>query len=147
MTLGNLGYAYAELRRFEEAIACYQQDIMICREVGDRYGKGRNLDNLASSTRKCGGLTRRRGAGGRRRRRCVMPVTTRRPGTVSSSHRSAATCGDHVSMPGPNRGRRSKSHSGLDGPGRRFGGVVPQRYPRSAAVTAAKAAASALGQS
>ena len=46
MTLGNLGNAYAELRRFEEAIACYQQDIMSCREVGDRYGEGRNLDNL-----------------------------------------------------------------------------------------------------
>ena len=58
MTLGNLGNASAEVRRFEEAIACYRQDIMICRDVGDRYGEGRNLDNLASFTRRCGGVTR-----------------------------------------------------------------------------------------
>ena len=47
MALGNLGVALAEARRFEEAIACYQQDIVICQETGDRYGEGQTLDNLA----------------------------------------------------------------------------------------------------
>lgn len=107
MTLGNLGNASAELRRFEEAIACYQQDIMICREVGYRYGEGRNLDNLASFTRRCGGVTRRRGAGGRRRR-CVMPVTMRRPGSWSSGPRElssgGAAGGGAVTTPQGSRG-------------------------------------------
>jgi len=35
-----------EVRRFEEAIACYEQDIAICREAGDRYGEGQTLGNL-----------------------------------------------------------------------------------------------------
>ena len=39
--LSNLGNAYRELRRFEEAIGCYQQSLAIYRETGDRHGEGR----------------------------------------------------------------------------------------------------------
>jgi hypothetical protein len=35
-TLKSLGLAYQELRRLEEAITCFRQDIVICREPGDR---------------------------------------------------------------------------------------------------------------
>ena len=41
-----------EVRRFEEAIACYEQDIAICRETGDRYGEGQTRDNLAGAERE-----------------------------------------------------------------------------------------------
>ncbi len=33
----------------EEAITCFRQDIVICRETGDRYGAGQTLDNLGTS--------------------------------------------------------------------------------------------------
>jgi tetratricopeptide (TPR) repeat protein len=39
-------------RRFEEAIACYEQDIAICREANDRYGEGQTLTNLAAVYQK-----------------------------------------------------------------------------------------------
>jgi len=45
-TLNNLGNAYQELRRFEEAIDCYQQTLAIFRETGDRHGEGIALGNL-----------------------------------------------------------------------------------------------------
>src|SRR5262245_38457398 len=35
--LHNLGLALQHLRRFDEAIAAFQQDLVICREVGDRH--------------------------------------------------------------------------------------------------------------
>jgi hypothetical protein len=35
-TLNSLGLAYQELRRLEEAITCFRQDIMIRRQTGDR---------------------------------------------------------------------------------------------------------------
>ena len=38
--LGNLGIAYAELRRFEEAVDCFQRSLAIKRETGDRHGEG-----------------------------------------------------------------------------------------------------------
>jgi len=44
--LTNLGIVYQELRRFEEAIPCFRQDIAICRETGDRRGEGQTLNNL-----------------------------------------------------------------------------------------------------
>ena len=44
--LNNLGIAYGELRRFEEAIGCYQEALAICRETGDRHGEGQTLNNL-----------------------------------------------------------------------------------------------------
>ncbi|WP_460393592.1 AfsR/SARP family transcriptional regulator, partial [Actinophytocola sediminis] len=44
--LNNLGRALAYLRRFDEAIACYDQALPIRREVGDRHGEGRTLSNL-----------------------------------------------------------------------------------------------------
>ncbi len=34
------------VRRFTEAIDCYQQSLPIRREIGDRYGEGSTLDNL-----------------------------------------------------------------------------------------------------
>jgi tetratricopeptide (TPR) repeat protein len=37
------------VRRFEEAIAYYEQDLAICRETGDRYGEGQTLDNLGTA--------------------------------------------------------------------------------------------------
>jgi tetratricopeptide (TPR) repeat protein len=49
MALTSLDIAYQELRRFEEAVDCYQQDIAICRETGDRHGEGQTLNNLGSA--------------------------------------------------------------------------------------------------
>jgi tetratricopeptide (TPR) repeat protein len=40
------------VRRFEEAIACYEQDIAICRETGDRYGEGQTLEYLGGAYRE-----------------------------------------------------------------------------------------------
>ena len=51
-TLNNLGIAYRELRRFEEAIACYQQSLAIFREIGDRHGEGLALNNLGNAYRE-----------------------------------------------------------------------------------------------
>jgi tetratricopeptide (TPR) repeat protein len=42
------------VRRFEEAIACHEQDIAICRETGDRYGEGQTLDNLGNAYQEMG---------------------------------------------------------------------------------------------
>ena len=47
--LNNLGVAYRELRRFEEAIGCYQQSLAISRETGDRHGEGQTLNNLGDA--------------------------------------------------------------------------------------------------
>jgi hypothetical protein len=33
-----------KLRPFDEAIDCYEQDIAVCRDTGDRYGAGQTLD-------------------------------------------------------------------------------------------------------
>jgi tetratricopeptide (TPR) repeat protein len=53
--LGNLGSAYLELRRFEEAAACFQDALAIFREVGDRRAEGVTLDGLGDAY---GGLRR-----------------------------------------------------------------------------------------
>ena len=53
--LGNLGGAYLELRRFEEAIACYQDALAIFRQTGDRRRGGLTLTNLGVAY---GGLRR-----------------------------------------------------------------------------------------
>jgi len=42
---------HSMLRRFEEAITCYQQDIAICPETGDRIGGGQTLSNLGIAYR------------------------------------------------------------------------------------------------
>jgi tetratricopeptide (TPR) repeat protein len=47
--LGNLGLAYRKLRRFEEAITCYQQELAIYEETGDRYGEGAALNRLGAA--------------------------------------------------------------------------------------------------
>jgi len=47
--LGNLGGAYLELRRFEEAIACYQDALAIFRQTGDRRAEGVTLDGLGDA--------------------------------------------------------------------------------------------------
>ena len=44
--LNGLGNAYGQSRRFEEAIASYQQALAILREIGDRNGEGITLSNL-----------------------------------------------------------------------------------------------------
>jgi tetratricopeptide (TPR) repeat protein len=49
MALTYLGTAYAELRRFEEAVDCCQRALAICRETGDRHGEGQALGNLGIS--------------------------------------------------------------------------------------------------
>ena len=51
VTLNNLGLAYAGLRRFEEAIGCYQESLAIMRETGDRHGEGIALNNLGIAYR------------------------------------------------------------------------------------------------
>ncbi len=43
------GTAYAGLRRFNEAITCFQDALAICQETGDRNGEGRILNNLGSA--------------------------------------------------------------------------------------------------
>jgi tetratricopeptide (TPR) repeat protein len=53
--LGNLGSVYLELRRFEEAIACYEDALPIFWEVGDRRAEGVTLDGLGNAY---GGLRR-----------------------------------------------------------------------------------------
>jgi tetratricopeptide (TPR) repeat protein len=53
--LGNLGSVYLELRRFEEAIACYQDALPIFWEIGDRRAEGVTLDGLGDAY---GGLRR-----------------------------------------------------------------------------------------
>jgi tetratricopeptide (TPR) repeat protein len=45
-TLNGLGEAYRELRRFEEAIGCYQESLAIFRETGDRHAEGQVRGNL-----------------------------------------------------------------------------------------------------
>ena len=37
------------MRRFEEAIGCYQQSLAIKRETGDRHGEGQTLNNLGNA--------------------------------------------------------------------------------------------------
>ena len=44
--LGNLGNAYRDLGRVEQAIKHYQQALAIFREIGDRRGEGNQLGNL-----------------------------------------------------------------------------------------------------
>jgi hypothetical protein len=47
VALSSLGIALAELRRFEEAITAHQEAVAIFRDMGDRYGEGTALGNLA----------------------------------------------------------------------------------------------------
>ena len=44
--LNNLGSAYQEMRRFDDAIAWYEDALAICQETDDRLGQGRTLSNL-----------------------------------------------------------------------------------------------------
>jgi tetratricopeptide (TPR) repeat protein/transcriptional regulator with XRE-family HTH domain len=54
MALRWRGTAYAGLRRFNEAIACFQDALGICQETGDRNGEGRILNNLGSAHQELG---------------------------------------------------------------------------------------------
>ncbi|OWK45070.1 High-affnity carbon uptake protein Hat/HatR [Fimbriiglobus ruber] len=47
--LGNLGLAYADLGRVDDAIEHYRQQLVITREIGDRRGEGNALGNLGSA--------------------------------------------------------------------------------------------------
>jgi tetratricopeptide (TPR) repeat protein len=38
---------YQSQGRWQEAIECYEQDLAICREYGDRMGEGQTLENIA----------------------------------------------------------------------------------------------------
>ncbi len=44
--LCDLGSAYCDLRRFDEAIDCHQQSLVICHEAGYLQGQGRTLNHL-----------------------------------------------------------------------------------------------------
>jgi tetratricopeptide (TPR) repeat protein len=46
-TLGGLGIAYRDLRRFTEALASYEESLRIWRDIGDRWGEGWTLGSLA----------------------------------------------------------------------------------------------------
>ena len=50
--LNGVGLAYADLRRFEEAIARYQEALVIFRDAGDQLGEGQVLNNLGSADRQ-----------------------------------------------------------------------------------------------
>ena len=52
LTLNNLGLALVQVRRFDEAIAAYQQALDRKREAGDRHGEGRTLNNLGNALRE-----------------------------------------------------------------------------------------------
>jgi tetratricopeptide (TPR) repeat protein len=54
--MGNLGLAYADLGRMDEAIAHYQQALAIHRESGDRRAEGNALGNLGEAYRNLGRL-------------------------------------------------------------------------------------------
>jgi len=43
--LNNLGVAYRQRRRFDEALACHDQALNIYQMIGDRHGEGRALNN------------------------------------------------------------------------------------------------------
>ncbi|MCO6007528.1 tetratricopeptide repeat protein [Actinoallomurus purpureus] len=49
-----IGGAYADLKRFDEAAAQYQQAEVICREIGDRQGEGMSLVNVSFALRGSG---------------------------------------------------------------------------------------------
>ncbi|HEX4704625.1 MAG TPA: tetratricopeptide repeat protein [Pseudonocardiaceae bacterium] len=51
-SLNNLGNAYRELRRLDEAAGCHLRALEICRELGDRYGEGQTLINLGLARRR-----------------------------------------------------------------------------------------------
>ena len=50
--LDNLGRAYRRLRRFEEAVSCYQKSLAIFGDTGDRHGKGTTLKDLGNAYRE-----------------------------------------------------------------------------------------------
>jgi tetratricopeptide (TPR) repeat protein len=45
VVLNNLGVAYRQRRRFDEALACHAQSLDISESTGDRHGEGRALNN------------------------------------------------------------------------------------------------------
>jgi tetratricopeptide (TPR) repeat protein len=45
-TLNNLGMVYDNQARWNDAVACYEQDLAICLELGDRHGEAQTLNNL-----------------------------------------------------------------------------------------------------
>jgi tetratricopeptide (TPR) repeat protein len=53
-SLSDLGDAYLELDRNEEAISHYPESLAIQREIGDRYGQARTLRRLGSALLRTG---------------------------------------------------------------------------------------------
>src|SRR3989442_7149943 len=47
-TLNSLGRVYNNQGRWEEAIACHEQSLAICRQLGDRHGEAQALTNLGN---------------------------------------------------------------------------------------------------
>lgn len=54
--LNMLGPAYRELKRFEDALDCFQQALELWQEIGDREGRGWTLYNLGDTCREIGRL-------------------------------------------------------------------------------------------
>jgi tetratricopeptide (TPR) repeat protein len=47
--LSNLGYAYSELRQFEESVTCYEDALAVCRRTGDHSTERTALTGLGNS--------------------------------------------------------------------------------------------------
>lgn len=62
----NLGIVYRHQGRWSEAEACYQKDLEIYREFGDRVGEGTTLNNLGLLYEAQGTSQERWGSAGRR---------------------------------------------------------------------------------
>jgi tetratricopeptide (TPR) repeat protein len=52
VVLNNLGVAYRQRRRFDEALACHAQALEISTSTGDRHGEGRALNNSGITYRE-----------------------------------------------------------------------------------------------
>ena len=50
--LNNLGVIHGQQRRYQEAIACLEQSLTLCRQARDRHSEGRVLNNLGSVYRE-----------------------------------------------------------------------------------------------
>lgn len=55
-SLSGLGIAYAESRRFTEALECFRTALDIARELGDRHSEGQVINNMGETYRRLGNL-------------------------------------------------------------------------------------------
>ena len=54
MILNSLGIAYRDLRRFEEALGCFEDSLAIRTEIGDEHGQALNLNSIGITMRELG---------------------------------------------------------------------------------------------